>query len=49
MMFDHRRIAAAAGEDVVKVYDKLEGHQWDCGAGTLAVEGTSPAIVKMFA
>ena len=33
MMFDTRRIVAAAGEDVVKVYDKVEGRQWDCGAG----------------
>lgn len=34
MNFDARRIvAAAAGEDVVKVYDKTDGRQWDCGAG----------------
>lgn len=33
MNFDTRRIAAAAGEDVVKVYDKADGNQWDCGAG----------------
>ncbi|CCU75898.1 unnamed protein product [Blumeria hordei] len=46
MMFDHMRIAAAAGEDVVKIYDKMEGRQWDCGPGTLAVEGTGPAIVE---
>lgn len=31
MMFDSRRIVAAAGEDVVKVYDKAESRQWDCG------------------
>lgn len=33
MQFDTRRIVAAAGEDVVKVYDKTDGRQWDCGAG----------------
>ncbi|KAI4146348.1 MAG: hypothetical protein LQ341_002112 [Variospora aurantia] len=33
MMFDSRRIAAAAGEDVVKIYDKTDGRHWDCGAG----------------
>lgn len=33
MQFDARRIVAAAGEDVVKVYDRAEGRQWDCGAG----------------
>lgn len=33
MMFDSRRIASAAGESVVKVYDKTDGHHWDCGAG----------------
>ncbi|KAK7426915.1 Mitochondrial fission protein [Neonectria magnoliae] len=47
MMFDARRIASAAGEDVVKVYDKVEGRQWDCGAGTTAAEeGKTPAIVE---
>ena len=35
MQFDTRRIVAAAGEDVVKVYDKVEGRHWDCGAGAL--------------
>ena len=30
-MFDARSIVAAAGEDVVKVYDKTDGHHWDCG------------------
>jgi division protein 1 len=47
MMFDARRIVSAAGEDVVKVYDKVEGKQWDCGAGiTQAEEAKSPAIVE---
>ncbi|KAJ6444358.1 WD-repeat protein [Purpureocillium lavendulum] len=47
MMFDARRIVSAAGEDVVKVYDKVEGRQWDCGAGIAeAEEGKTPAIVE---
>ncbi|KJZ79801.1 Mitochondrial division protein 1 [Hirsutella minnesotensis 3608] len=47
MMFDARRIVSAAGEDVVKVYDKVEGRQWDCGAGVSAAEeGKNPAIVE---
>ncbi|KAF7560502.1 hypothetical protein G7046_g3651 [Stylonectria norvegica] len=47
MMFDTRRIVSAACEDVVKVYDKVEGRQWDCGAGiTAAEEGKTPAVVE---
>lgn len=47
MMFDTRRIVCAAGEDVVKVYDKVEGRHWDCGAGiTEAEKAKSPAIVE---
>lgn len=47
MMFDARRIVSAAGEDVVKVYDKVEGRQWDCGAGIAAAdEGKTPAVVE---
>lgn len=47
MMFDSRRIVSAAGEDVVKVYDKLESRQWDCGAGVKAAEeGRTPSIVE---
>ncbi|KAJ8122015.1 hypothetical protein ONZ43_g1680 [Nemania bipapillata] len=46
MMFDSRRIASAACEDVVKVYDKMESRQWDCGAGITETEdGRTPAIV----
>lgn len=30
-MFDPRRIVAAAGESVAKVYDKTDGRHWDCG------------------
>jgi division protein 1 len=33
MMFDARRIVAAAGEDVVKIYDKTDGRHWNCGPG----------------
>jgi len=36
MMFDARRIVAAAGENVVKVYDKTDGRHWDCGPGVVA-------------
>jgi division protein 1 len=32
-MFDARRIVSAAGEDVVKVYDKTDGRHWNCGPG----------------
>lgn len=47
MQFDARRIVAAAGEDVVKVYDKTEGNQWDCGAGvTKDDEGSRPSTVE---
>lgn len=33
MAFDARRIVSAAGEDVVKVYDKTDGRHWNCGPG----------------
>lgn len=47
MMFDARRIVSAAGEDVVKVYDKVEGRQWDCGAGTAEdSQAKAPAVVE---
>lgn len=36
MQFDARLIVSAAGEDVVKVYDRVEGSQWDIGAGAAA-------------
>ncbi|RFU75419.1 mitochondrial division 1 [Trichoderma arundinaceum] len=45
MMFDARRIVSAATEDVVKVYDKVEGRQWDCGAGIAAAEGSKNASI----
>ena len=47
MMFDTRRIVAAAGENVAKVYDKTDGRHWDCGAGvTGPEEDRHPAIVE---
>ena len=47
MMFDARRIVSATGEDVVKVYDKAEGRQWDCGPGLNIEEGApKPAAVE---
>lgn len=48
MMFDARRIACAAGEDVAKIYDKTDGRHWDCGAGVRAEEdgATPPATVE---
>ena len=51
MMFDTRNIVCAAGEDVVKVYDKADGHHWDCGAGAnVSVEdrmaGTKTSVVE---
>lgn len=45
MMFDTRRIVSAAGEDVVKVYDKVEGRQWECGAGIVNAEEGKPAAI----
>lgn len=39
MMFDTRRIVAAAGLDVVKVYDKTDGRHWDCGPGAVMQPG----------
>ena len=46
MKFDAKRIVAAAGESVVKVYDKADGNHWDCGAGVGADEqGPLPATV----
>ena len=41
MMFDARRIISAAGEDVVKVYDKTDGRHWNCGPGVGADEDAS--------
>lgn len=48
MMFDARRIVSAAGEDVVKVYDKVDGRHWDCGAGLIgaAEDGKAHSIVE---
>ncbi|KAJ5339632.1 hypothetical protein N7452_006360 [Penicillium brevicompactum] len=47
MMFDAKRIVAAAGENVVKVYDKADGNHWDCGPGVgIDDEGPFPATVE---
>lgn len=45
-MFDSRRIVAAAGESVVKVYDKTDGNHWDCGAGASSEDESSPSTVE---
>jgi len=46
-MFDSRRIVSAAGEDVVKVYDKTDGKQWDCGPGVnLEEDDPTPAVIE---
>ena len=43
-MFDTRRVVAAAGEPVVKVYDKTDGRHWDCGSGAdNVIEGETKA------
>lgn len=47
MMFDARRIVAAAGEDVVKVYDKTDARHWDCGAGALQQPGEEAGFERM--
>jgi division protein 1 len=48
MAFDARRIVCAAGEGVVKVYDKADGTQWDCGVGAGQAEAsqTAAAIIE---
>jgi division protein 1 len=48
MMFDPRRIVSAAGESVVKVYDKTDGRHWSCGPGVGADEddNTSHSIIE---
>ena len=43
MQFDARRIVAAAGETVAKIYDKTDGRHWDCGAG---VERPEASVVE---
>lgn len=46
MMFDSKRIVAAAGENVVKVYDKADGNHWDCGAG-VGADDTGPTYATV--
>ncbi|KAK6331742.1 Mitochondrial fission protein [Orbilia javanica] len=49
MQFDASRIVSAAGENYAKIYDRVEGRHWNCGAGA---EGgkedrlSTPAIVE---
>ncbi|KAK6345998.1 Mitochondrial fission protein, variant 2 [Orbilia blumenaviensis] len=48
MQFDAARIVSAAGENYAKIYDRVDGRHWNCGAGA---EGgkedrlSTPAIV----
>jgi division protein 1 len=46
MMFDARRIVTAAGEDVVKVYDKTDGRHWNCGPGAVEEDATSISLIE---
>ena len=47
MMFDTRRIVAAAGESVAKIYDRTDGRHWDCGAGAdISESETQPSVVE---
>lgn len=47
MMFDTKRIATAAGENMAKVYDKADGNHWDCGAGVGASHlGPTPSVIE---
>lgn len=47
MMFDSKRIVAATGDTVVKVYDKADGKHWDCGPGVgIDEEGPFPSTVE---
>ena len=41
MMFDARRIVAAAGEPVTKIYDRTDGRHWDCGGPAAATPASS--------
>ncbi|KAF3163543.1 Mitochondrial fission protein [Orbilia oligospora] len=49
MQFDAARIVSAAGENYAKIYDRVDGRHWNCGAGA---EGgkedrlSTPAIVE---
>lgn len=45
-MFDARRIIAAAGEEVVKVYDKTDGRHWNCGPGESDDDTTLASTVE---
>jgi division protein 1 len=45
-MFDARRIVSAAGEDVVKVYDKTDGRHWNCGPGADENDNTRHSTIE---
>ncbi|KAG8527581.1 Mitochondrial fission protein [Bacidia gigantensis] len=47
MMFDARRIIAAAGESVAKVYDKTDGRHWDCGESTAENEANASIVERV--
>lgn len=44
LQFDTRRIVAAAGEPVVKVYDKADGRHWNVGSGAGSGENGDPVV-----
>ncbi|KAF2129461.1 WD40 repeat-like protein [Dothidotthia symphoricarpi CBS 119687] len=46
MMFDARRIVSAAGEDVVKVYDKTDSRHWSCGPGADEEASSGHSIIE---
>ncbi|OQO09455.1 hypothetical protein B0A48_04855 [Cryoendolithus antarcticus] len=46
MMFDQRHIVSAAGESVVKVYDKADGRHWDCGE-SVESEGRKAVVERV--
>lgn len=43
MMFDSRRICSAAGTSGVRIYDKADGNQWECG-GLHADAASTPTV-----
>jgi mitochondrial division protein 1 len=47
MMFDARRIVTAAGEDVVKIYDKTDGRHWSCGPGVGVDDSDTTALATI--
>ena len=47
MMFDSRRIVAAAGENVIKIYDRTDGRHWDCGLDSTEDEAQASIVEKV--